>query len=446
MGWRFRQSFKIIPGLKLNLSKSGLSASIGGAPFTMNVGPRGVYGTASLPGSGVSFRQRLFAPGKERLQSDAYDIPERISPKSDRTPVGNFAPIKEIHSASTEALTSASLREFKTLIQTVYTEYEDISSELNRARIEATRTEKRFKSWDGGFLLKKVFKKSFERRSGAAEIAAARKSELEEQLQLTTITANVQFDTEQAETYYRMRDQFSALSECAAIWDVKAMQATDKFRERTIASAKIDRERVHFTLGSCDLFNWEQQVPYLRNAKGGDLYLFPGFILYRASKTAFSVIDFHDVKATVSTVRFHEEEALPSDSQKVGETWKKANKDGSRDMRFANNYPIPILAYGELTLKSDSGLWEVFHFSNPDRLQYFQKAWNIFVESFKGFNFDIHEKGEKQSLEPPTVNPQAPALPIDPRDIVHFECHKCGQHLETDAEAAGQEICVSNVR
>ena len=27
---------------------------------------------------------------------------------------------------------------------------------------------------------------------------------------------------------------------------------------------------------------WEQQVPHMQNAKGGDLFLFPGFILYRA--------------------------------------------------------------------------------------------------------------------------------------------------------------------
>ena len=59
MAWRFRHSFKIIPGVKLNLSKRGLSASIGGAPFTLNLGPRGVYGTASLPGTGISFREKL---------------------------------------------------------------------------------------------------------------------------------------------------------------------------------------------------------------------------------------------------------------------------------------------------------------------------------------------------------------------------------------------------
>src|SRR4051812_20177231 len=59
MGWRFRKSFTVVPGLRLNLSKSGLSASIGGAPFTLNVGPRGLMGTASIPGSGISYRQHL---------------------------------------------------------------------------------------------------------------------------------------------------------------------------------------------------------------------------------------------------------------------------------------------------------------------------------------------------------------------------------------------------
>jgi hypothetical protein len=52
MGWRFRKSFRVLPGVRLNLSKSGLSATIGVAPFHVNVGPRGVYGDLSIPGTG----------------------------------------------------------------------------------------------------------------------------------------------------------------------------------------------------------------------------------------------------------------------------------------------------------------------------------------------------------------------------------------------------------
>jgi hypothetical protein len=35
MGWRSRRSFRVIPGVRLNLSKSGLSCSIGGTPLTL---------------------------------------------------------------------------------------------------------------------------------------------------------------------------------------------------------------------------------------------------------------------------------------------------------------------------------------------------------------------------------------------------------------------------
>jgi hypothetical protein len=112
------------------------------------------------------------------------------------------------------------------------------------------------------------------------------------------------------------------------------------------------------------------------------LFLFPGFILYRAAKEAFSVIDFHDVNGKSVLVKFQEERSVPKDSTVVGRTWAKANKDGSPDKRFVNNYQIPIVAYASLSLKSDTGLWEEFQFSNPERLARFLLAWNRFVESF----------------------------------------------------------------
>jgi hypothetical protein len=55
MGFRFRKSVKILPGVRLNLSKSGLSTSIGGPGATVNLGGKGTRHTVGLPGSGLSF-------------------------------------------------------------------------------------------------------------------------------------------------------------------------------------------------------------------------------------------------------------------------------------------------------------------------------------------------------------------------------------------------------
>jgi hypothetical protein len=133
-------------------------------------------------------------------------------------------------------------------------------------------------------------------------------------------------------------------------------------------------------------------VPHLQNTNGGDLFLYPGFILYRAAKQAFSVIDFHEVTLTATLVNFVEHERVPSDSQVVGQTWAKANKDGSRDRRFVNNYQLPVMRYMELSFRSATGLWEEYQFSDPARVERFVRAWNAFVTSFES-----QAPGEKTS-------------------------------------------------
>jgi hypothetical protein len=59
MGWRFRRSVKVLPGVRLNLSKSGLSTTIGVRGASVNIGNRGSYLNVGLPGTGLSYRQRI---------------------------------------------------------------------------------------------------------------------------------------------------------------------------------------------------------------------------------------------------------------------------------------------------------------------------------------------------------------------------------------------------
>jgi hypothetical protein len=302
-------------------------------------------------------------------------------PLTPPTPVGG-APIEEVRSASTELLTSESLKQVKHLMQLTFEEREDIFRELATARPQQVTAFSRYQSWEHGFLLKHLFKNAFRKRASEAETASAKVSELEQQLKLTTVATQIQIDKEQAEPYFRMRDDFASLAECAAIWDVKSHQATDKFRERTTAYMRVGRQRVPFRLDTCDLIEWEQKVPHLPNSKGGDIFLYPGFILYRAARGAFSVIDYHDVNGTAALVSFQEEEGVPSDSKVIGQAWAKANKDGSPDRRFAENHQIPVTQYGELTLKSETGLWEEFQFSNAEKLIRFMKSLNAFGASF----------------------------------------------------------------
>ncbi len=51
---RFRKSFNIFPGVKVNMSKGGVSFTVGTKGYHLNFSKRGVRQTVGLPGSGIS--------------------------------------------------------------------------------------------------------------------------------------------------------------------------------------------------------------------------------------------------------------------------------------------------------------------------------------------------------------------------------------------------------
>ena len=140
--------------------------------------------------------------------------------------------------------------------------------------------------------------------------------------------------------------------------------------------------------------------------------------------------------------RFIEEDGVPSDSKVVGQEWAKTNKDGSRDKRFAGNYQIPIALYGELILKSATGLDEKFVVSNPERLQ----SDLLHHGKVSPHHLTIQLPSRLEPIENPGISasrefngnskPKAKIVGTD----VHFECQFCKQPIEVNAEAAGQEF------
>lgn len=69
MAFRIRKSFKIAPGIRLNVSKSGVSTSVGGKGFTTNLSKKGTRVTAGIPGTGLS-TSKLYRPGKAPRAND----------------------------------------------------------------------------------------------------------------------------------------------------------------------------------------------------------------------------------------------------------------------------------------------------------------------------------------------------------------------------------------
>jgi len=56
----FRKRVNLMKGVKMNVSKSGASVTVGGKGLSLNIGKNGVYLNTSLPGTGLYDRHKLF--------------------------------------------------------------------------------------------------------------------------------------------------------------------------------------------------------------------------------------------------------------------------------------------------------------------------------------------------------------------------------------------------
>jgi len=67
----------------------------------------------------------------------------------------------------------------------------------------------------------------------------------------------------------------------------------------------------------------------------------------------------------------------------LSEVWERSNKDGSRDKRFADNRKLPVMEYGEITFRSDTGIYEKYMVSDC-------ASADDFVTSFKDFMANLY--------------------------------------------------------
>jgi hypothetical protein len=85
---RFRRSFTIFPGVKVNVSKGGFSISVGKKGATLNFSKRGVRQTVGIPGSGISESSYI-------MKNKPDDDEKKSSEKDDRPAKEDFSEAKD---------------------------------------------------------------------------------------------------------------------------------------------------------------------------------------------------------------------------------------------------------------------------------------------------------------------------------------------------------------
>ncbi len=362
---RFRRRQKILPGVYLNFSGSGVSTTIGGRGASINIGRNGTYLNTGIPGTGLYNRQRLDGGGNNsRNQSSNYQQ--------------NDAVVNSISSNSVTNLSSNSLDDLKNTFHECYTERAELTKEIKKTKFELLL----FQLLYGvslilivGFFIKWFKENVSERKSYI--------SDLDDQYEKCVVDIDIDIDQNTENQFISLTNKYRELSTCSKIWDLISSSSQNSRVTRSNADAAVQRQQITFGSNTINIIQSRFKPLYFANANGGDLYFYPGFIFYFESDVRFALIDLRDLDLSFINLQFMEQEAVPTDATIAKHTWAKSNADGSPDRRFKNNYQIPVCQYGRIDLKTTSGLNESYMFSNFEKTRSFANTLHQYLQLSK---------------------------------------------------------------
>ncbi|WP_047246503.1 DUF4236 domain-containing protein [Maribacter thermophilus] len=369
MGLKFRRRQKIFPGFYVNFSAKGISTTMGIKGFNVNINKDGAYLNTGIPGTGIYDRKKISdwnsnksTPEKsfnESFKNENYFLPENLR--------------GEIKSKNASEVTTQGLVELKETLVAANKEMAAIKKEISQLekKVQNSNILRIFsKVFLIGFLIKWFDNDYSEKKEYLAN--------LKKQVAECHIDIEIHMDRVLDEKYLKLKLAFDNLLKSSIIWDMTS--AVPNEDNRSSANRSIERKPTKISYQKIPFLNSVYEAMCFQNQNGSNIYIYPGFAALFDNKDNFGLIELDELDITYGPMNFLETEKIPNDSKIVGETWAKVNKDGTPDRRFKNNYKIPIARYGELTFKSNSGVFEVFLSSNEKYSEEFAERYNQYVE------------------------------------------------------------------
>lgn len=129
---RYRNRIKLAPGMFINVSKSGISTTIGPRGASVNIGKSGAYLNTGIPGSGLYNRTKISATSQSSINDRADSInTSEVKVKLDLNE--NYEPVIEIYNSNGENITTEAIisrikrkPEYKENLKKIYEKYYEL--------------------------------------------------------------------------------------------------------------------------------------------------------------------------------------------------------------------------------------------------------------------------------------------------------------------------------
>lgn len=357
MGFRFRRSVKVLPGVRLNLSGSGPSVSFGGRGFHYTVGSKGTRVTAGIPGTGLSWSEYTPYARKQPNVNELEDNLQELGLPAQQLHHPSEQ-LKAVQSASAERISAYSTSELAQILNSAHRRLRIAPGTLglgivlfiaalvagNEAAVSATALATMVFVPIAVFIdrFRRSVKVKFEPNGATAKITEG------------------------------LSIAFRELMQAKAAWAVHFETRTSDWKRNAGATGLNKRKLISLQFGKPHCIRGPQRFPFVRSGSD-EIYLLPDAALIITGGEIASV-SYRELEFSSTIVRFVEEDRLPADCAPVDYTWRYVNKSGGPDRRFKGNRQLPICLYGEMLFRSAGGLNCKIQISKPSTAEPLSKV------------------------------------------------------------------------
>lgn len=199
--------------------------------------------------------------------------------------------------------------------------------------------------------------------------------ELNRQLADVQMDVDAPLTDEEKEAYGKLCDAFEQVMHSAYAWFI----APSNYGNPTEPHAQTigKRRQASAYVGVFDYLKSDFDVPVL-DTGDTQYYIYPKFVIKASNVCEFEVYPLTPSAITASIVKYAEAEVKPLDAHSTEEAWLYANGDGSPDKRHTNNKLVPVYQYG--CINFDLGSTQSrFMFSNGKASERFAEALDFYV-------------------------------------------------------------------
>lgn len=326
MGFRYRKSINLGGGFRINLSKSGIGYSWGVKGYRVTRTAKGATRhTMSIPGTGISYVQES---GKKKQQP----APAPVS--------NNYYDEEEIVNSVATGMVSEGLEDM-----------------LAAAR----RTIRANKLANIGIVLSLLI------GFAAPPILFLFLAFLVLKIYAKTkgrIVLEYEIDPDMQQIVDKRMEPFAQITTCDKVWRITCTSKVIDTKYSGGAGITVKRNPCITSSKTPFPFKSKVNAATFKLGKETLVFLPDKLIILQGSKVG--ALNYEDITTHTSKTQFNETERVPKDAMIIGQTWKYVNKNGGPDKRFKDNRRIPICLYGEITLKSETGLNTDLMFSRSD--------------------------------------------------------------------------------